>query len=323
MKVLFVQLRQIGDILMCTPAIRAFKERFPDSVVHFLCSGKFSSILEGNPFIDRIITVENQPRLADAIRTRKEKYDAVIDFMNLPKTALLAFATGSPIRVGCNKRLRTLFYTHIVNTNQEILYSALTKLLHLSSFGIKENTDLSINIFPSAADVAISEEISTLLCLNEAPKLCALSPVSRRDYKRWPLEKYARVCDIIHEKHDISFLPLFGPGESHFIDRLIQYSRHPEAFKYPYSSPSFKALFPLIKKCFFYFGNDNGIRHLAIAAKLPTATIFGIPNPEAWTPVSDITHRWVWGKENIGLISEDEVLDMLNSVLIDEKLSAK
>jgi len=186
----------------------------------------------------------------------------------------------------------------------------------LSTLGVNEADDTTISIYPDNNDTAVAQEIINRLRLEETPNLCAFSPVSRRDYKRWPYQKYAHICDSLHELHNIHFLPLFGPGEESAINAIVQQSRHPEAFKFPYSPPPFKSLCMLLKQCFFFFGNDNGIRHLAIAENMPTATIFGIPAPVMWTPPKNQMHKWIWGRDNIAYISENQVADMLNSLLI-------
>ncbi|MBL8027886.1 MAG: glycosyltransferase family 9 protein [Fibrobacteres bacterium] len=323
MKVLLIQLRQIGDIMMCTPSIDALKRSRPDTEIHFLCTERLKFAVEGNPAISKIITCDKRPSFADLFRIRKENYDVIIDFMNLPRTALFAFLSGAPLRSGTAKRGRTLFYSHVADPVPESTYSAKQKLGLLKPLGIEQTESMQLWLYPSESDIDTATELTSKLRLKDTPNLCAFSPVSRRDYKRWPLEKFARVCDQLHEQHNIIFLPMFGPGEEPAIDAITRASRHPEAFKYPYTTPPFKSLLKLMECCTFYFGNDNGIRHVAIAAGLPTATIFGTPRPENWTPPDTDRHKWIWGGEKISEISENEVLSMVSRMLIQQAVSVK
>jgi len=48
-RALFIQLRRIGDILMCTPAVRAFKKKYPNCTLDFLT--EHPDVLQGNPRI--------------------------------------------------------------------------------------------------------------------------------------------------------------------------------------------------------------------------------------------------------------------------------
>jgi ADP-heptose:LPS heptosyltransferase len=45
-RLLVIQLRRIGDVLMCTPAVRALKQRFPESYLAFLVERGFSDVLK-------------------------------------------------------------------------------------------------------------------------------------------------------------------------------------------------------------------------------------------------------------------------------------
>jgi ADP-heptose:LPS heptosyltransferase len=47
----------IGDMIVCTPAIKALKLANPDASIHFYGSGLHKQALLHNPFIDRIVTV--------------------------------------------------------------------------------------------------------------------------------------------------------------------------------------------------------------------------------------------------------------------------
>jgi len=55
MKLLILKECCIGDVLMTTPLVRALKKKYPDSEITFGL-GEFSrTVIENNPFIDRVI----------------------------------------------------------------------------------------------------------------------------------------------------------------------------------------------------------------------------------------------------------------------------
>lgn len=57
-KILIIRLAHIGDTLMTTPAIRALKEHYPDASITALVGSWCRDIMVGNPFIDRVITLD-------------------------------------------------------------------------------------------------------------------------------------------------------------------------------------------------------------------------------------------------------------------------
>jgi len=314
MRVLFIQLKQLGDVLMSTPSIRALKKARPGAVIHFLANKNCARAVEAHPLLEEVIRYDalSFPALIRLLRRRR--YDAVIDMMGTPKTAFIAFLTGAKTRVGFKKRGRHFFYTHAVELSREPVYSALEKGGLLMPLGIPVQ-DYAMEFHTTPEDQEEARALIRQLSLKAKGRLIAFSPVSRRDYKMWPLSHYAKACDRLFEKHKVTFLPLFGPGEEKTVAKVIALSKHPGAFIFPYKSPSFRALKTLVRECVMYFGNDNGIRHIAISAGLPTAAIFGRPDPAFWTPPSDARHRHLWGKEEMGRISPEEAVNMVEQVL--------
>ncbi len=77
MKVLIIRFSSIGDIVLTTPVIRCLKLQ-PNSEVHYLTKKSYQSILQPNPYIDKIYGIAEKVSevLADL---RAEKYDYVID----------------------------------------------------------------------------------------------------------------------------------------------------------------------------------------------------------------------------------------------------
>ncbi len=54
MKFLIIRFSSIGDIVLTTPVIRCLKKQVPDAEVHFLVNDSFSSVIEHNPYIDKL-----------------------------------------------------------------------------------------------------------------------------------------------------------------------------------------------------------------------------------------------------------------------------
>jgi len=319
MKLLLIQLRRLGDALMTTPSVAAIKRARPQAEIHFLIQEGCAGIVRGNPDVDAVIPADSQGFFGLARRLRREHYDTVVDFQGLPKTALLAKLTGARQRVGFARRFRSLFYTHAVSHAKSPEYSAIGKARLLVPLGIPVS-GFTLRLPVGPGHDAEARAVSVALDLDAAGRVAAFSPVSRREYKRWPLSRFAAVCDALYKRRGWRFLPLFGPDEAWAVDEVITQSRCREAFLYPYPVPSFNALFPLLKKCAFYFGNDNGIRHAAIAAGLPTAAVFGTPDPRAWTPPDDPRHVWLWGKAEMEKIGVADFITLIEKLLDENKI---
>lgn len=62
-KILVIRFSSIGDIVLTTPIIRSIKKQLPDAEVHFLVKKCYQSLLEANPYIDKIHTYNGDSKL--------------------------------------------------------------------------------------------------------------------------------------------------------------------------------------------------------------------------------------------------------------------
>ena len=139
-RILVVRLGAMGDIIHTLPAVASLKQSFPFSRLTWLVEPQWAPLLEGNPYIDRIVLME-RGNPASLLRTRRnlrtEKYDLAIDFQGLLKSALAASA-AHPERIygfhqtQTRERAAGLFYSdktvshsvHVVDRNLDLAASA-------------------------------------------------------------------------------------------------------------------------------------------------------------------------------------------------------
>jgi len=170
-KILLIQLRRIGDVLMTTPAVRALKKRFYEAKITFLTERPSDEIFRHSPYVDEILLHNRQFSFKDYMKfireLRQRQFDLVIDFFGNPRSAQISFLTGAKYRIGFNFRGRAWCYTSKVDlpTNKN-LYSPLHKLHLLKPLGI-EDEDYQIDFFCSPADYKYAEEIIGKLGINE------------------------------------------------------------------------------------------------------------------------------------------------------------
>ncbi|MDE3236375.1 MAG: glycosyltransferase family 9 protein [Bacteroidota bacterium] len=78
MKILIIRFSSIGDIVLTTPVIRCVKQQVQDAEVHFLTKKSYGSILESNPYIDKVILLDQSWDLM-MHELKAENYDYIID----------------------------------------------------------------------------------------------------------------------------------------------------------------------------------------------------------------------------------------------------
>lgn len=78
LKFLIIRFSSIGDIVLTTPVIRCLRKKYPGATIHYLTKKKFAGIVESNPYIDKVILLEED--LNETIKELgSENYDHIID----------------------------------------------------------------------------------------------------------------------------------------------------------------------------------------------------------------------------------------------------
>ncbi|MDE3145697.1 MAG: glycosyltransferase family 9 protein [Bacteroidota bacterium] len=78
MKFLIIRFSSIGDIVLTTPVIRCLKEQVKDATVHFLTKKNYSGLVETNPYVDKVIVLNESWELMIHL-LQNEDYDYIID----------------------------------------------------------------------------------------------------------------------------------------------------------------------------------------------------------------------------------------------------
>ena len=290
-KILCIQLKQIGDVLMNTPAIRALSKQMDDAEIHFLTQRPSHLIFEHNPYVQKVIIFPKDLTLRNSLKfisdLRKEKYEIVIDFMGSPKTALIGWLSGASKRIGFDFRGRNIFYNAAVTPAEHLDYSGLKKAHLLSELGLKL-PEPKLDFYIPESDQVYADTLFKRLNIDPKRPVISVSPVSRQPYKVWPAENFARVCDNLVEKFEAQILFLWGPGETHFIEDVRKHMKHDSLPDY--DIPTIGETVGILEKVDLHLGNDNGPMHFAIAAGVPTFAIFGRPLKKNWCPPKSSKH---------------------------------
>lgn len=295
--ILVIQLRQVGDVLLTTPALKVLRDHYPYSRISFLTETGPAALLRGNPHLDAIITRKRSNTLFEDARLvwelRKAKYDLVIDFFCNPRSAWMSFLTGAPQRIAAYHGGRTWWYTETPRIASGKGYAAEDKLALLRAIGITGDLVPPVLVVPQEAKHYI-EDFFTKECSREQRKgpLITIDPTSRRQAKRWIPERYVELADRLVERYQATVIFIWGPGERDLAASLVQQGQYPLMLACPTDLVQLAAL---IQKSDLHIGNCSAPRHIAVAVGTPSLTIMGPTAVVNWTYPSPI-HRAIQGK---------------------------
>lgn len=299
----------MGDIVMALPALRFLKEREPGCHVTFLTDRAFSAIPRWSNLADEVVFIDRQafknPRTrlkaasgaVAAVRAlRKRKYDIAFDLQGFGETALLAFLSGSPARVGRVKgsKLRERIYTRNIRQDWATVHRSRF-FVDAVAFGLGVGQPEAFDppaIFFDSVETAFDRPTVALNIGASTPS------------RRWPEDRFLRLAgELSRQGFGAHFL--LGPQEAFLLEEVRNGC---EANGWTFALH--REMGPLAKDiagCSLMVSNDTGPGHLAAAMGLPVVTLFSTGDPDNVRPLAPRS-RWFRDAEEIGRIDPMDVL---------------
>ena len=292
MRLLFIKLKNIGDVLLMTPTIDAVKLRYPEAEISVVVRRGTEGILAGCRSIDHILTTvepEKENRtfadifktLGLVIRLRRQKYDYVFLFSPEDRACFYALMTNSKNRVINDFSLRPFagrvkrFFKHRNHFDyfrvQSVVrdYELVRPILHLPW----QPPQMSFHT-PEKLDV---ERIPA------GERTVLLHPVTRWAVKEWPIANWREVVVYLKENFDrviISVGP--EPKEIEYGDLLA--ADQGDSVISTRGRYSWAKLAALMKQIDLFIGVDTAAMHLAAACDCPMVALFGQSKECVWAP---------------------------------------
>ncbi len=304
--VLIIRMSAIGDVVRTLPAVNAWRKQFPATRFTWLVEPAAASVLQGHAAIDKVLIFErglfgdfrrSPGNIVRALLSlsnlisdlRREKFDLVVDFHGIFKSALFARLSGARERVGFArpeaKEGGTIFYTHQFKPVSRELNRVARALDLVEYLGVKVSDSVAYRLPVRALNR--ERAYATMECLSELPgrgPLIALHPGSSRKtaYKRWHQNGYVGLINALVEKHDARIILTWGPGERETVELIAGHVRVPVVVAK--KTTSLLDLAALFAACDLFIGGDTGPAHLAVAMQTPVVVIFGPTHPKVNAP---------------------------------------
>ena len=287
-RILLSRMKYIGDVVLTTPVIRAVRERYPNAFIAYLGEKKAVSLLEHNPYLDEIIPFDFSKngivqQLATILCLRKRKFDVVVDFFSNPRTAILSWASGAPMRIGKEVKGRGALYTHHVGDYGSMKSAIEFHYQYVKPLGV-EMTHFKTEIFLTEDEKREAKIFLKHQDVDLAKPIVALHPGATWKNKMWLKENFTQVVDILRARLGVEILLSPGPEDQDLIDYIVTNS-----FGNVHQLPVLpvRQLAAVLSQCRVFVSNDCGPMHIGVAVGTPTIGIFGPEPVEVWFPYSE------------------------------------
>jgi heptosyltransferase-1 len=310
--ILLIKLSALGDVVHTFPVLNALRKRYPKARIDWLVASDLAELLQGNPAIATVVEFPreewskpwqaapylNAARLIATLRAAH--YDLVLDLHGQLRSAVFAFASGAPARIGFDKPRRDVWQTlarkipdeakqHAWRGAREGSFLAYTHHIPLPTLDLHPvqrylGAAALLGLDTGAADFSfpIPQEAATRIDalldyydIGKAKPLVVLAPGTNWDTKQWRRDGFAEVARHFLQKQFA--VALIGTdGERALCEEVAKVA--PGAVNLA-GETTLLELAALIRRATICVTNDSGPMHLAVALQRPVVSIFGPTDP--------------------------------------------
>lgn len=319
-KILVIQNKRIGDVLISSVIANNIKKVFPNSEVTYFVYTYTAGVLENNPNIDRIISVNEKElksyaKLFQTIsRIKKERYHIIFDPYAKLQSRLICLFSGAQYRIGlkrAHKELKLPFYTH-----------PISHLKHRSKTCGKAIED-RINMITSVFELP-TPQYEPKIYLTEAEErydgieklkkpVIMLGILGSTSQKSMPYPYIVELIDYIADTYQATLLFNYAPDQKEEAQKIYSLCRNKQQINLDVYEDTIRGFIKLMNQCDLLVANEGGSVHIAKALGKPTFTIYSpYVNKEHWCSFEDGDLH-----DSIHLLEEKP--DLFNKFTLEER----
>ncbi len=310
-KILLIKLSAVGDAVQTIPLLNKLRRRYAAARLDWLATPAIAELLRHNPAISNVIEFSRDEwsspwtlaPFASAARLvatlRAAEYDLVIDLQGQLRSAVFAFTSGAPVRIGFDKPRADVWQKtprkipaearkHAWKGAREASWLAYTDHISLPTLdvhpverylrvaamlGLDEAApDFSFPIPPEA-----TTRIDALLDYYSIAKakLVVMAPGTNWETKEWRREAFAEVTrHFLRKSHAVVLIG--AERERAACEAVAQLA--PGTVNLV-GETTLSELAALIRRAAICVTNDSGPMHIAVALDRPVVAVFGPTDP--------------------------------------------
>lgn len=287
-RILIVKLSAIGDVIMATPLPRALKELYPSARIAWLVEPLSADVLAGNPHLDEVIVWERGKgraargviRFARDVAALRQRlhgaFDLALDVQGLARSAIAAWASGAPIRVGKEgaREGGRLLLTHRFPVPDPTYRAARQYTELLKPLG-HPSPSVTLEVYPDDDNRARAD---ALLAEWDVPHgFIAVAPATTRPYKHWTNAGFSDSIRLLHRRHGWKAAILGGPGDIPMAGEIARLCP-PGVVRVLAGRTTLRDAAEVIRRARLLVAVDTGLMHFGMAVGTPTVAIFGPTN---------------------------------------------
>jgi ADP-heptose:LPS heptosyltransferase len=314
-RVLFIQLAEMGTMVVAYPALRKMQELFPDATLHFLCFEQTRSSVDMLELIDRgnVLTIDNRSAFGLVRDTllfpfvaRRRGIDTVVNLETFVRySSLLSYLSGASTRVGFHRFNQEGLYTgnllthtvmynphvHAGHTFLDLVYALAAPPDQVPRVKRPLGSD-RLAIPRMAVDPATEQRLWSMLRgispgISPLHKLVVLNPNASKRFpmRRLPLDDYARLASRLLDDPDLYVLVTGVAEEKADASFICNRVGSPRILDLT-GRTTMTELLHVFNIAQVLITNDSGPAHFACLTGVHVVVFFGPEIPDRYRPLA-------------------------------------
>jgi heptosyltransferase-2 len=278
-RVLLIKLGAPGDVLRTTCLLPGIKRKWPGCELTWLTRENARDLLGSLPQIDRALTVESE----GVLQLTGEAFDTCINLDNDPIASSIATQIKAGGKLGFHLDNQGRVVAANIEADEWLQIALFDRLKKENRKSYQAMMRAIVGLDPMPHDtiqVAIAPEEKERARLRlESLGLAGTAPVAfntgsggRWKTKKWPMESFLKLSDLIRKRQPGRVLLLGGPEEHEANTLMVQ--EDPDSFIYPGVMP-LREFMALVGECSLLVTADTLALHVGLGTGVRTLALFG------------------------------------------------
>jgi len=296
-RVLVLRYRFIGDTLLTVPFLRNLRRAKPDAHIVWVVAPGSADVVAGIPYVDELLPWDPATRHAESRGThkarrakwafirdlRRRRFDTVYVLKRSLSSALIAWLSGAPRRIGFATEGRGFLLTTRVPYRHD-QHEVQNFLDVLRADGVPVVDD-HLEAWLTAGERLFASTFLHQHGVGPADRLIAIHPFATNKPRAWHEDNFIALANRLQAEHGGRVVVFGGPGDT--ADAQPFRERIAPAPIVAVGTTTLRQTMALLERCELLVCNDSGIMHLGAALRRPLVALFGPQSPLKFAPWGD------------------------------------